>query len=186
LQGECVARTTHCDSGYDLTIATYSLPDLYLPKMKNVLFVAPWSNRLSWGCAVSCAYICSHPLMEQQEQMTLLEGWRLWFYFLNGEKASSPLCHHGNVKVDILELCDECNDCTKFHFFTEKVLRDIPYFAIYIGVHTVMSQFLWFAWVGILNGSSTGSAFAVKWMPFFIVLKTLSNKLIKNFVSYTL
>ena len=27
------ARTTHCDNSYDVTIATYSLADLYLPKM---------------------------------------------------------------------------------------------------------------------------------------------------------
>ena len=38
--------------GYDVTIATYSLPDLYLPKMKTALFVAPEFNRLSCACAV--------------------------------------------------------------------------------------------------------------------------------------
>jgi len=32
--------------------ATYSLPDLYLPKMKTALFVAPKFNRLSSACAV--------------------------------------------------------------------------------------------------------------------------------------
>ena len=31
LQGRCAARTTHCDSGYDVTIATFLLPDFYLP-----------------------------------------------------------------------------------------------------------------------------------------------------------
>lgn len=31
LQGWCVARTTHRDSGHDFTIGTYWLPDLYLP-----------------------------------------------------------------------------------------------------------------------------------------------------------
>ena len=40
------------DNCYDVTIATYSLPDLYLPKMKNALFVAPESNGLSCTCAV--------------------------------------------------------------------------------------------------------------------------------------
>ena len=34
LQGWCAARTTHCDSDYDVTIATYSLPDLYFLKWK--------------------------------------------------------------------------------------------------------------------------------------------------------
>ena len=37
---------------YSVTIATYSLPDLYLLKMKNGLFVAPESNILSCACAV--------------------------------------------------------------------------------------------------------------------------------------
>ena len=40
------------NNSYDVTIATYSLPDLYLPKMKNALFVAPESNGLSCTCAV--------------------------------------------------------------------------------------------------------------------------------------
>ena len=45
-------RATHCGSGYGVTIATYSLPDLYLPKMENALFVAPESNGLSCACVV--------------------------------------------------------------------------------------------------------------------------------------
>ena len=47
LKGWCAARTTHFGSGYDVTIETYSLPDL--PKMKTALFVA---NRLSCAHAV--------------------------------------------------------------------------------------------------------------------------------------
>ena len=41
-----------CDSGYEVTIVTHSLADLYLPKMKNASFVAPESNGLSCACAV--------------------------------------------------------------------------------------------------------------------------------------
>ena len=52
LQGWCNATTTHFDSGYDVTIATYSLLDLYLPKMKTALFVVPEFNRISSACAV--------------------------------------------------------------------------------------------------------------------------------------
>ena len=40
------------NNSYDVTIATHSLPDLYLPKIKNALFVAPESNGLSCACAV--------------------------------------------------------------------------------------------------------------------------------------
>ena len=60
LQGWCTARTMRCDSGYDVTIATYLLPDLYLPKMKNALFVAWESDRLSCACAVWYSYLLTH------------------------------------------------------------------------------------------------------------------------------
>ena len=35
-------------------------------------------------------------------------------------------CHSGNI----MKLCGECNNCTKFHFYTKKVLPDIPFFVI--------------------------------------------------------
>ena len=43
------------DSGYDVTIATHSLPDLYLPKIKHALLVAPEeceADFLVHACAV--------------------------------------------------------------------------------------------------------------------------------------
>ena len=52
LQSLCAAGTTHYDSGYDVTIATYSLPDLYLPKMKTAFFNSPEFNTFSFACAV--------------------------------------------------------------------------------------------------------------------------------------
>ena len=74
-------------------------------------------------------HICSHPLNEQQGQITLLEGGKLSFYLLNGEGLEPIVlpwkCHSEHM----MELCDECNNCTKFQFFTEKVL-DIPFFVI--------------------------------------------------------
>ena len=42
----------HCNSGYDVNIAKYLLPDLYLPKMKNALFNALEFNTFSSACAV--------------------------------------------------------------------------------------------------------------------------------------
>mgnify|MGYP000311995531 CR=1 FL=1 len=68
--------TTHHDSGYDVTIATSLLPDLYLLKRKNALFVSPESNRLSCVCAVY-AHIHSHPRHKQQGLIALLEGGKL-------------------------------------------------------------------------------------------------------------
>ena len=36
-------------------------------------------------------------------------------------------CHYGNI----MKLCADCNNCTKFQFFTEKVLDgDIPSFVM--------------------------------------------------------
>ena len=40
------------DSSYDVTRAAYFLSDLYIPKMKTALFVAPEFNRLSRACAL--------------------------------------------------------------------------------------------------------------------------------------
>ena len=31
------------------------------------------------------------------------------------------------LAFDIIELCDECNNCTKFQFYAEKVVRDIDF-----------------------------------------------------------
>ena len=104
----------HCDSGYDVTRATYSFPDLYLPKMKNALNLLLVSL-MDFLLLVRCnARISSHPLNEHQEQLTLLEGGKLWFYPLKGESLELIVlpwkCHRGHI----VELCDECNNCTKF------------------------------------------------------------------------
>jgi len=50
----------------------------------------------------------------------------------------------------------------------------------------VTSLVIWFAWAKILNGSATGSAVTMGWMPFFVILGALSGGLIRNFVSYAL
>ena len=65
-------------------------------------------------------HIPSHPLNEQQEQITLLEGAKLCFYILNGE-GREPIvlpwkCHSGHIN----KLCDDCNNCTKFQFIQKK------------------------------------------------------------------
>ena len=74
--------------------------------------------------------ICSHPLNEQHEQITFLGEGKLWFYLLN-EEGLEPImlpwkCHSGHI----MELCDECNNCTKFQLYGEKVFRDTPFFVI--------------------------------------------------------
>ena len=112
----------------EIMMSTYSLPDLYLTKMKNALFFAPESNGLL--VLVLCnVHIRSHPLNEKEEQVTLLEGEKLWFYLLNGEGLEPIVlpwkCHSGHT----MELCDECNNCTKS---SEEVFRDIPFLWFYI------------------------------------------------------
>jgi len=56
----CAIRTTYCDHSFDVTIATYSLPDLYIPKIKIALFVAPESNSLSCAYAVTSIFAHTH------------------------------------------------------------------------------------------------------------------------------
>ena len=43
-------------------------------------------------------------------------------------------CHSGHI----MELWDECNNCTKFQFYTEKAFRDIPFFVIAYHFMSVM------------------------------------------------
>ena len=129
LQSWCAPRTTHHNSGYDVSIATYLLPDLYLLKRKNALFfLLSLTDFLVF--VLSNAHIRSHPRHEQQGLIALLEGGKLRFYLLNGE-GLEPItlpwkCHHGHI----MELCGECNNCTKVQFDTEKIFRDIPFFVI--------------------------------------------------------
>ena len=100
-------------------MATYSLLDHYLPKMKTALFVAP--ELTDFLVLVLCnVLIRSHLLNEQQEQITLSP--------LNGEGLEPIVlpwkCHSGHI----MELCDDCNYCTEFQFYTEKVVRNIQFF----------------------------------------------------------
>ena len=75
-------------------------------------------------------HLYSHPLNEQQDQITFLNGGKLSFSSLNGEGLEpivlSWKCHSGHI----MELCDECNNCTKFQLYKEKVVRDINFFVI--------------------------------------------------------
>ena len=75
-------------------------------------------------------HIRLHPLNEQQDQITLLAGGKLWFSSLN-EEGLEPIVlpwkyHSGHI----MELYDKCNNCTKFQLYTEKVVRDIQFFVI--------------------------------------------------------
>ena len=47
-------------------------------------------------------------------------------------------CHNGHI----MEVCDDCNNCTKFQFYTEKAFRDIPFFCDFTSfrVNIVTSQ----------------------------------------------
>ena len=84
-------------------------------------------------------HIRSHLVNEQQEQITLLGGGKLSFYTLNDEGLEpivlSWKCHSGYI----VQLCDECNNCTKFQLY--KVVRDIQFFCDFTSyyVHIVTS-----------------------------------------------
>ena len=89
--------------------------------MKTALFVAPEFNRLF--LLLCNVHILSHLLNEQQEQITPLEGGKLGFSTLNGEGLEPIVlpwkCYSGHI----MELC-ECNNCTEFQFYAEKVVKD--------------------------------------------------------------
>ena len=74
--------------------------------------------------------ISSHPLNKQQEQITLPEGEKLRFYLLNGDGLEPIVlpwkCHSGNI----MNRCGDCNNCTKFQFYTEKIFGDTPSFVM--------------------------------------------------------
>ena len=100
LQGWCAARTPHFGNSYDVTIATYWLPDLYLPKIKEMPYLLLQSLTDFLVLVLCNVHISWHPLNKQQEQITLLEGNNSDFIFWM-ERAWSPLCCHGNVTVEI-------------------------------------------------------------------------------------
>ena len=127
LQGWCTARTMHCDGGYDVNIAT--LPVLYLPKMKNALFVAPESTDFL-VLVLGHVHICTHPLNELQERNNT-SWWRGTLTMPFDGKCLEPIMliwkfHKGNA----MEFCDGYNNCTKFQFYTLKIFRDIPFLVI--------------------------------------------------------
>ena len=100
LQGWCAARTTHFDDSYDVTIATYSLPGLYLPKIKKMPYLLLESLTDFLVLVLCNIHISSHPLNKQQEQIRLLEGENSDFIFWT-EWAWSPLGCRGNITVEI-------------------------------------------------------------------------------------
>ena len=82
------------------TFLKWKMPSLLLQSLTDFVMV------------VLCnVHIRPHALNEQQEQITLPEGRKLWFYPLNG----------GHMW---------CNNCTKFQFYAEKVWRDVQIFFV--------------------------------------------------------
>ena len=77
--------------------------------MNNALFVAPEYDGL-FVLVLCNVHIRSHPLNEQQERITLLDGGKLGFYLLNGEGLEPIVllwkCHSGHI----MELYDEYNN----------------------------------------------------------------------------
>ena len=128
LQSWTATRTTHCDGGYDVTIATYLLADLYLPKMKNALFGAPETNRLSCACAARFSYLLTTTEWTIRAKNT---SWRRKTLILPFEwRGPGTHCVAMKMSQWTYHYCDNSNNCTKFQFYAEKVFRDIPFFVI--------------------------------------------------------
>ena len=127
--GWLAARTAHCDSVYYITAATYSLPDLYLPKMKKMpYYVASEFNILA--CAVYCPYSLTPIKWTARANSTC---WRRKTLILpfewRGPGAYCNLpwkCHGGHI---VMELCDECKTLKSFSSIRKKSWEN---------------QFLWF------------------------------------------
>ena len=52
------------------------------------------------------------------------------FCLLNGQDLKSIVLPQKFHSGRIMELSDECNNCTKFQFYTENILSYIPFFVI--------------------------------------------------------
>jgi len=87
--------------------------------MKNAFFVAPKSNRLSCASAVKCPYSLTLTQWTTRENDNSWRRETLILPFLLPWK-----CYSGHI----MELCDECNNCTKFQFHAVKVLEDALHF----------------------------------------------------------
>ena len=101
------------------TFPKWKMPHLLLKSLTDFLVLLLWN-----------VHIHSHPLNEQQEQITILEGGKLWFYPLNREGLEPILLPWKCYSGQNTELCDESNKCAKFQFHTQKVFRDIAFFVI--------------------------------------------------------
>ena len=73
------------------------------------------------------AHIRSYSLEKKRGLIAILEG---GFDLLNGEGLEPIMLPWKCQKGYIMELCDECNNCTKLQFYTEKAFRDIPFCVI--------------------------------------------------------
>ena len=203
LQGWHTARTTHCGLGYDVTLVRcqtsmflkWKMPYLLLQSLTDFHLLLLWKvhNR-------------SQPRNEKPEQITLLEEWKLWFYPLNGEGLEPIVlpwkCHSGpqaliyNRVVSLgclwvdMELCDECNNCT-FSFIQIQLVVSV----LYRKKSWEIFNFLWFFTTLCPRCHVTSDLICINQHlellgnqecyhnKIIIILKALSNKIIKRFVS---
>ena len=159
LQGSCAARTTYFDNSYDVNIATYSLPDLLKWKMRYLLLQSLTDFLVLVLCNV---HISSHPL-NKQEQVTLPEGEKLWFYLLNGESLEPiVLPWKCLVIVPLLVLFRNNDNHLFFCCFNEMITTEY--------VHVIQRQwnFIW----EILCSNKFGageSAVNLQWVTFYTI-----------------
>ena len=73
-------------------------------------------------------HIRPQPLNEQHEQITLLDGGNSDFLPFEWRGRGAHYVPWKCHREHIIELRDEYNNCTKFQFYTEKVVRDIKKF----------------------------------------------------------
>ena len=94
------------------------MPNLFLQSLTDFLMF------------VLCnVHIRSLPMNKHQEEIALLEWEEVWFYLLSGEGLAPIMLPWKYHSGHIMELCNECNNCTKFQFYTKKP-SEIHFFVV--------------------------------------------------------
>ena len=130
-QCSCTARTTHCHSNYNATVITYQTSS-FLKMKKSLICCSRVSKTYFCFCWIMSIFAHTHWMNNKIKRGN-------WFYLLNGEDLEPIVLPWKCCSGHVMELCDECNNSTKFQLYTAKVFRDIPFFVIKFFLHHFVS-----------------------------------------------
>ena len=133
-----------------------------------LIFVIPESNKLSKCMCYIVMSTFAHTQYKMNHKSTLLEREKFWFYFWM--KAWSPLCCHGNVRVDMAwNFVMSVATSQRFSSIQKTYLEIFHFVSSYIVTnHLILIHIKFKSWINLAT-------------PFFIILKALSKKFIKKY-----